>query len=129
MAVDKVATECAAKEAVEAHLGAIERVDSVGVVQAERERVYDVRDVVKMGVERLELVDELPRRRLERLARCEVEVARNLIHLCIATGHAPRPTVGMARTRARAQHGFGRSQVERGGLQLCGHSGTGRAPQ
>ena len=40
-----------------------------------------VRDIVRVRVEGLELVDELALRRLERLARRHVEVARHLVHL------------------------------------------------
>eukprot|EP00965_Chrysotila_dentata_P115664 3822264-Pleurochrysis_carterae.AAC.1 len=75
---DKVAR---ARTAGGAGLRPVERVDSPRVVDAKGERVYDVAHVVSLRVEGLELVDELALRRLERLARRDVEVASHLVHL------------------------------------------------
>ena len=79
------------------HLRAVERVDAVRVVDAEGERVDLVGDVVRVRVERLELVHELPLRRLERLARRDVEVSRDLVDLEEAKQVAALVDAGEAR--------------------------------
>ena len=43
--------------------------------------MYHMRNVVKVRVERFELMDKLPRSRLKRLTRCEMKITGHLVYL------------------------------------------------